>query len=148
MENLKKKEMKQNIHEKNNSKDAILEQKLLAKRELNMCRMGVGASGSIYQCKCTKRAFNILWALLASKSEALRRLTACLNVAPIPKGYIVLQGVIGDYRGLERCACLLLTLKKEALETLQNAVFLLPLGGRKSAVVEDVFFSVSHMKVI
>lgn len=65
-----------------------------------MCGMGVGASGSIYQYKCTKRAFNILRALLASKSEALKRLTTCLNIAPIPKAYIVLHGVIGDYRGL------------------------------------------------
>lgn len=122
----------------------MLEQKILAKRQLNMCGMGVGASGSIYQYKCAKRAFNILWALLASKSGALKRLTTCLNIAPIPKAYIVLLGVIGDYRGLQRCACLLLTLKKEALEPLQNAVFLLPLGGRKSAIVEDVFFCQSY----
>lgn len=56
--------------------------------------MGVGASGPIYQYKWTKNAFNILWALLASKSEALKRLTTCLNIAPIPKGHIVLQGVM------------------------------------------------------
>lgn len=68
-----------------------------------------------------------LWALVASMpcAEALQRLTTSLNIAPITKAYIVLQRMISDYRDLEGCACLLLTLKKEPLESTQKAGFYL-----------------------
>lgn len=54
-----------------------------------------------------------LWFLVASKlcAESQRRLTTSLNIAPITKAYIVQQRMISDYRDLEGCACLLLTLK-------------------------------------
>lgn len=75
-----------------------------------------------------KRSIQIqLWPLVASKAcaEAQQRLTTSLNIAPITKAYIVLQRMISDYRDLEGCACLLLTLKKEPLEPPQKAGFYL-----------------------
>lgn len=74
-------------------------------------------------CVTVKRRIHIqLWALVFS--EALQRLTTSLNIAPI-KAYIVLRGMMSDYRNLEGCACLLLTLKKEPLKPTQKAGFYL-----------------------
>lgn len=63
--------------------------------------------------------------MVASNPKALKRLTTSLSVPPITKTYIVLQWVISDFRGLEGCACLLLTFKKEPLEATQDAGFYL-----------------------